>query len=486
MPDRARQLDLRQPVWVDADATRVYVDGHVTLREGVLEMFACPKGTKEHESIVAVDAPAMLIHTALLAVGAEPGTPVQFQPDYRPPTGTEIAVGIEWMANDAKQTAKAQDWVRNAETGRAMDLPFVFAGSGFWTDPDTKQNHYLAEGGDLICVSNFGAAMLDVPAPSTQANDELWFEPFTERIPEVGTPVRLVLTPVSREAAAPANAGSLDDAIQTIRGVEVGVGSTEAVQSAWQRLAAAPVDELPRLLDAMKDASPLAENWLRSAIDAVADSVGEAAALEDTLRQFIRNMSHAPRARRTAYEILRRYRPKVADAVLSESSNDPSLEMRYDAVAKLLQEAEGATGDDQVDRLREALNSARSLDQVEKIEKRLEELGEPVDLKRQLGFVTAWKVIGPFDNRGGVGFDEAYPPEAKLDLEAEYSGHDEEGPRGPFGWKDFATEDRLGEVELNDALGTHKGAVGYAWAVLESDERQPIEVRLQSVCATKV
>lgn len=487
-PAGARQLDAKQPVWADADAGRVYVDGLVTLREGVLEMFACPAGTKEHESIVAVDAPAMLIHTALLAVGAEPGTPVRFQPDYQPPTGTEIVVSIEWTANGETQSARAQDWIRNAETGEAMKLPFVFAGSGFWTDPDTKKNHYLAEGGDLICVTNFGAAMLDVPAPSTQANDELWFEPFTERIPPVGTPVRLVLTPVTGKG--PKNetpsAVSFDEAIETIRKVEVGVGSTESTQAAWRTLAATPVSEITRLLDAMEEASPLAENWLRSAVDTVADQMDATSLPLADFLDYIQDRSNPPRARRAAYEVLRRHKPDVAEELLRVSFNDPSPEMRYDAVAKLIVKAEAAPEAERVDSFRLALKSARSLDQVEAIEKQLEDLGESVDLAKQLGFVTGWRAVGPFDNRDGVGFDKAYPPEAALDVDAEYTGQDEEGPQGPFGWKNYATSDRLGEVQLNDAIGSHKGAVGYAWAVIVSDSDQPIEIRYQSVAATKV
>jgi hypothetical protein len=202
-PPNAKQLDPKQPVWIDEARTCVMVDGKVVLREGVLEMFACPAGTKEHEAVVAVDTKAYLVHTGLLLVGAEEGSPVRFQPEYKPPTGTEIEVRIEWTADGKPQKARAQDWVRNADTKKAMDLPFVFAGSGFWTDPDSGKQHYLADAGDFICVSNFGSAMLDVPAPSSASNTELWFEPFTERIPEVGTEVRLVLTPKKKDAAAP-------------------------------------------------------------------------------------------------------------------------------------------------------------------------------------------------------------------------------------------------------------------------------------------
>lgn len=207
-PEGAKQLAPDEEIWVDAKQKRVYVNGRVVLREGVLEMFACPKGTKEHESVIAVKSKAFLIHTALLAVGAEPGKPVQFEPKFIPPHGTEIDITIVWFqeAGDGQEkrlkSAKAQDWIRNVDTKEAMQLPFVFAGSGFWTDPDTGKQRYLAEAGDLICVSNFGSAMIDVPIESTQSNEGLLFEPFTERIPPEETPIRMVLTPVDKKAGA--------------------------------------------------------------------------------------------------------------------------------------------------------------------------------------------------------------------------------------------------------------------------------------------
>ncbi len=70
----------------------------------------------------------------------------------------------------------------------------MFAGSGFFEDEDGKK-HYLAEGGDFICVSNFPGAMLDVPVESSQGTADLLFEAYTEHIPPRGTKVRMVLTP---------------------------------------------------------------------------------------------------------------------------------------------------------------------------------------------------------------------------------------------------------------------------------------------------
>jgi hypothetical protein len=158
-------------------------------------MLVCLKGTKEHEAIIAVDSKAFAVHAALLAVGAKAGSPVQFRPKYQPATGTPIDITLIWKDEKGKEHhARAQDWVRNLRTQKAMDNTWVFAGSGFFEDEE-GQKHYLAEGGDFICVSNFPSAMLDLPVESSQGTNDLQFEAFTQRIPPRGTKVRIVLTP---------------------------------------------------------------------------------------------------------------------------------------------------------------------------------------------------------------------------------------------------------------------------------------------------
>jgi hypothetical protein len=194
--DSLLRLDPQQPLWLDKRRKRVVLVGQVCLREGQLEMFACPTGTKEHESVVAVPVDAWKIHTALLAAGAEPGHPAMFQPDYQPAAGTEIDVSLFWTDEAGRRrSAWAQDWVRNALTGESLSAPWVFAGSGFWVDDATGKRTYLAEQGDLICVSNFSAAMLDLPIASSDEAGQLQFVAYTERIPSRGTKVTVVLTP---------------------------------------------------------------------------------------------------------------------------------------------------------------------------------------------------------------------------------------------------------------------------------------------------
>jgi len=183
-------------IWIDRDKHRVVMLGQVCQTSAILEMFACPSGTKEHESVVVIPARARDVHAGLLAVGAKPGSPVQFHPQYKPASGTEIEIDVRWK--DEKGTvrsAKAQEWIRNMNTKKPMRYNWVFAGSSFWTDERTGRKYYQAEGGDLICVSNFPSALLDLPIESSQSDSNRLFEAFTEKIPPLGTPVTVILKP---------------------------------------------------------------------------------------------------------------------------------------------------------------------------------------------------------------------------------------------------------------------------------------------------
>lgn len=213
------KLSKDHDIWVDPQRKLVVVDGTVAIRDAGLEMFACPKGSKEHESVVAVNSTAQLVHAGLLAIGAIAGHPVQFNPKYVPATGTTVDVWVLWQDELGKHKVRAQEWVKDTKTGEEMKQDWVFGGSSFWTDDTTGEKYYQADGGDLICLSNFSTATLDLPIESSQANDALLFNAFTERIPPRGTKVRLVLIP-RLEKKSPV-ARSSDEAPKPASGVKL-------------------------------------------------------------------------------------------------------------------------------------------------------------------------------------------------------------------------------------------------------------------------
>ncbi len=200
-PDTLIPLDPKQRIWLTKDGESVVLLGRVALREGLLELLACRVGSKEHESIISIRVKPMLIHAALLAIGAEPGKPVQVHPTFVPPSGDEIEIKVRWRdENGDVREILAQEWVLdNAKSTKddpqAMSTHWVFTGSKEFTDEDGERHYVAEETGELFGVSNFVGAILDVPIKSSSENADLLFSCFTERIPEVGTPLTIILTP---------------------------------------------------------------------------------------------------------------------------------------------------------------------------------------------------------------------------------------------------------------------------------------------------
>ena len=177
---------------------RVLIQSEVCLREGMLEVFLCRNQTKEHEAIVHADLDARALHAALEAAGAKPGSPVQYQPQFKPPSGTRVRVLVQYEENGKTVTRPAQYWVRETKSRKELAHDWVFAGSKLYPDPDEpqKQPFYGANSGDVICISNFPDALLDLPINSPKDNSDLVFEAWTERIPPLRTPVLVILEPV--------------------------------------------------------------------------------------------------------------------------------------------------------------------------------------------------------------------------------------------------------------------------------------------------
>lgn len=264
-----------------------------------------------------------------------------------------------------------------------------------------------------------------------------------------------------------------------------GQGHREAV-TALRELSRAEPAVLPQILHAFDEASPLAANWLRGAFEAVADRALRQQQLSASLLEaYVADNQHNPAARRLAFEWLMRMNPTQAERLIPGFLHDPSPELRREAVARLLHEAEQLRQAGQRDAAlavyRRALSGAFDDDQVKAIVKPLRELGEEVDLPRHFGFLTTWQLVGPFDNTDNKGFDTPYPPELSLDLAASYAGK-----TGEISWVEYQTDHEYGIVDLTKALAPHKGAVTYAATEFPSERQQTVELRLGTPNAWKL
>jgi len=295
---------------------------------------------------------------------------------------------------------------------------------------------------------------------------------------------------------SPAYAADFDAAVRRIKAVgPEGAGAADAA-AAWRELARLPAADLPRLLAALDDASPAAANWLRSAIDAVAERERAAGHPLPTaaLEAFVRDTRHAGRGRRLAFELLCSTDPTARDRLLPTMLDDPGAELRYDAVDAALATAKALPKDSPAARsgLRKLLSAARDGTQIDEIARELEQRGDTVDLVAHFGFITRWQVAGLFDNTAGRGFAAVYPPEHGVDLAATYAGKGD----SRVAWRP-AVADKAGILDLNRVFADSgraippgakgpKAVVAYAYAEVESSADRAAEVRAASATAVKV
>ena len=259
---------------------------------------------------------------------------------------------------------------------------------------------------------------------------------------------------------------------------------------AWRKLAAADANELPSVLAGLDDAGPLAANWIAQAVDAIAERRRIAArrCLAKRWSGFCSTRITRLGARRLAYEILLRGDPALADRVLPKMLDDPSLEMRRDAVAQVIAEADRLAAAEPIDKAktvaayRTALGSARDLDQVNHVAAQLRHFGEKVDLARHFGFITEWQVIGPFDNHDNKGYAAVYPPGARRRSRSFFRWERRQGEMAA------ACHDRRFRASRFKPSGRQRARRGSLRGSpsLKASQARPVELRLATEDACKL
>ncbi len=257
-------------------------------------------------------------------------------------------------------------------------------------------------------------------------------------------------------------------------------------RAAWDRLSKADSDALPAILAAMNTGDTSSVNWLRLAFDRIADNSLNAKRKVDSAKilAFVKNTLNKGRPRRLGLEFLDRLTPGAAEAMYVESLEDP--EFRYEAVALVLAKAKQAetAGNSElaVKLARQAFEHGRDMKQLRDAALGLEKAKITVSVARQMGFLTDWHLIGPFDGKGQKGLQTTYPPEAKVDLKAELDGQ-----KGKVRWKFYQAKEPANTssdrhqalVNLRDksALGNADDAVAFAYAEFEVAKAMKAEMR---------
>ena len=284
-------------------------------------------------------------------------------------------------------------------------------------------------------------------------------------------------------ALAGAQSPSFSTEVEALLATDLeGAGNVEA-QQAWKVIVhEAEAEDLMTLLGAIDSRRPLASNWIRSAVETIA-SRQETLPVED-LKSFVLSLDGDPKARDLGFQLLRRGDAATAEKLIPDFLQDNSLPLRRLSVAERIETAQAlveAEPEAAKEVYREALEGARDVDQIQVVTKALRELGETVDLPKQMGFLTHWQVIGPFDNTDREGQARVFGPEKSLDPAKTH-----QGKFGEVKWQPLTTADEFGMLDFNKPYGLLKESVAYAMTEYEAPEERDAEIRIGCKNAWKV
>ena len=214
---RAALERLKLPgVEINLDERCVDVASEVCLDKGMLELVACTRDSKEHESIVAIGAKAMHIHTALLLLGAKAGSPAMRKQvgdkEERwvdvPPSGGAVDVSLVFKDKKGKLVERPiSDFIEPADpasaerekmAGEKHKFPtntFLFAGSVLVANGAGPRTYMSDRDGNVISIATFGDELLCLPEVHTHANGSLRWQVDRTHLPKVGAKVTLRLRP---------------------------------------------------------------------------------------------------------------------------------------------------------------------------------------------------------------------------------------------------------------------------------------------------
>jgi hypothetical protein len=228
LPQANLALEFKLPgLVVNKEDRCVDIDATVCLMRGPLELIACTKGTKEHESIIAVEAKPIHIHTALLLLGVQAGNPAMRKPlDEKgtrwidvPPRGGAVDVFLVVKDKDGKTVERPiSDFIKHSDHGgqgmptdnkgdkdadRFPTHTFLFAGSILHGDGEGPRRYLCDQSGHVISIATFGDEVLCLPEVHSSENGALMWSIDPTHLPALGTKIILRL----RSQAKPADKG---------------------------------------------------------------------------------------------------------------------------------------------------------------------------------------------------------------------------------------------------------------------------------------
>jgi len=196
----------------DTDKKRItglVVPGLILVNRGLVELFGCGEGGKEHETVIRLETNIQALDLALTSAGFQRGELPKKTDLTIAGQGSRVLILVQWLDKDGKLvTHRSEDLVismrRNAPMPR---VGWTYVGN--WmevADPTSpkgdKKHKILAATGTRSIVTTFRDRSAILDNPLEEAVDDTLFGANYMLLPKGGTPVRVIFrSPTAAERA---------------------------------------------------------------------------------------------------------------------------------------------------------------------------------------------------------------------------------------------------------------------------------------------
>lgn len=209
-------------VMIDWKNKEVEVDADVVLVEGALELLACSRGTKEHESILRIRARPLNVLQALGMLGLPDGAAPRFDMQSEKAVaarGSPVDVLVRYERDGKTVTEDSREWLLDFETKKPLAKARWYYVGAAWAPRNGGERFGADLYGTVACLMPFNTAILLLapagkvlpPAASQPAAtsgpagdseyhntpDDWQVVPNKQRVPPLKTRVTLIIRPKS-------------------------------------------------------------------------------------------------------------------------------------------------------------------------------------------------------------------------------------------------------------------------------------------------
>ena len=193
-------------IQVDLRGKRITVEGAIAIPRGLIELVACTRYGKTHESICALEVDPQHFKAAILLLGLKESPQVKRLGEAKPLTGDKVVITIEWEEGEETRSYRAEELIWDRSTKSPMEkVGWVFTGSRFLKvpyytpdkeEPEEREVFMASEKGSLVTTYHDPDSILDNPL--AKGGDDTIYHANDKLLPPRGTRIRFILEPAEK------------------------------------------------------------------------------------------------------------------------------------------------------------------------------------------------------------------------------------------------------------------------------------------------